>query len=136
MQWRFKKGFTLPELLLAVAILAFVITSILLLFINCALLNEANRNLSIASSHAQFVMEDIRGSASTSFATLKSSIDAGNWDWNTTAINSRGLTALSNEAIDTQSSGTEPVDVVVTITWKDRSGKNRSAAIETLIGPG
>ncbi|MCX5706280.1 MAG: type II secretion system protein [Candidatus Omnitrophica bacterium] len=129
------KGFALPELLLAVAILAFALSGLLLLFINCAFLNEANRNLSIASSHTQFVMEDIREAASTGFSSLKANINAGNWDWNSTAINTHGLTALTNEAIDAQASGTEPLDVIVTVTWKDRSGKDRSIAIETLIGP-
>lgn len=52
-------GFTLSELLLAAAILAFVLTGLLLLFINCSLLNEANRNLTIATSYAQELMEVI-----------------------------------------------------------------------------
>jgi type II secretory pathway pseudopilin PulG len=136
MKWNSKQGFTLTELLLAVIILAFSITGILLLFVNCAFLNEANRNLSVASSHSQFVMEEIRGEASSGFSSLKVHIDAGNWDWDTATINSRGLTALNNEVIDTSASGTEPLDVLITVTWKDRSGRDRSAAIETLIGPG
>ncbi|MBN2830874.1 MAG: type II secretion system protein [Candidatus Omnitrophica bacterium] len=55
-----KKGFTLPELLLAVAILAFAISGMLYLFVNCSFLNNSNRNLSIATSHGQFVMEGIK----------------------------------------------------------------------------
>jgi prepilin-type N-terminal cleavage/methylation domain-containing protein len=72
-----EKGMTLPEILLAAAILAFALVGVLLLFVNCSLLNEASRNLTRAASHAQFVMEDIKNA---NFATLKSNIEAGNWN--------------------------------------------------------
>jgi len=125
------KGFTLVELILTVAILAFAISGILLLFINCAFINEANRNLSIATSHAQFVMEDIR---SSQFGTLKADINNGSWNWDTTAINSAGLTALNIESIATQAAGTEPLDITVTVAWQDRAQRNRSLVLETLLG--
>lgn len=125
------KGFTLPELLLAVTILVITLAGVLTFFIKCVFLNEANRNLCIASSHAQFVMEDIKN---TDFSSIMTNINAGYWDWNAATINSNGLTALRNESIDTQGSGVEPVDVAVTVSWQDRSGRDRSTSLETLIG--
>lgn len=124
------RGFTLAEVLLAAAILVFVLSGLLVLFINSAFLNEANRNLSVAASHAQFVMEDIKN---TDFINIKTKIDNGDWDWNTQTIGARGLSALNNEAIDTNSAGTNLLDIVVTVAWQDRGSRNRSMALETLI---
>lgn len=61
------KGFTLPELLLAAAILVFMLAGLLLLFINCIILNETNRNFTLAYSAIQTKMEEIKN---TAFANL------------------------------------------------------------------
>ena len=55
-----KKGFTLPELLLAVAIAAFAVCGILLMYIAGMNLIKTSKNVSIATSYAQGVMEKIR----------------------------------------------------------------------------
>ena len=116
--------------MLTVMILVIVLGGTLLFFLNCVFLNEANRNLGMAASHAQFVMEDIKN---TTFADIKTNIDDGYWDWNSAAINSQGLTALRNESIDTQATGTEPLDITVTVSWQDKNGRNRTLNLETLI---
>ncbi|MDD5506606.1 MAG: prepilin-type N-terminal cleavage/methylation domain-containing protein, partial [Candidatus Omnitrophica bacterium] len=54
------RGFTLSELMIAAAILVLVLSALLVLYINCMILNEASRNLSIATSHAQYMMEEIK----------------------------------------------------------------------------
>lgn len=59
------KALTLAELLLAAAILAFVLSSLLLVFINCIILNESSRNLTLAYSALQARMEEIKNTAST-----------------------------------------------------------------------
>ena len=61
------KAFTLIELLLSVAILAFTLTSILLLSINCVILNKTNRSITCAYNAIQAKMEEIKN---TSFANL------------------------------------------------------------------
>jgi prepilin-type N-terminal cleavage/methylation domain-containing protein len=126
-----QKGMTLPELLLAASILAFAIAGILLLFVNCSLLNESNRNLTIAASHAQFVMEDIKNS---NFATLQADIGAGNWNWTADIISSQNLTPLDNESITTQASGAGALDITVTVLWQDRNQRNRQFVLETIMG--
>lgn len=124
------KGFTLAELLLAAAILSFTVVGLASLFINVEMLNNANSNLSIATSHSQFVMEGIKNA---NFSSLSTDISNGAWNYNTAAINVAGLTALNNEAITTVTSGTNPLDVTVTVSWKDRTLKNRSFVLEALI---
>lgn len=55
-----KRGFTLAELMLAAAILAFVLSGQLLVFVNCILLNESSRNLTLAYSAIQMRMEELK----------------------------------------------------------------------------
>ncbi len=127
---RLSKGFSLAELLLAFAILVFVLAGLLLLFMNCLILNEANRNLTIATSHAQYVLEEIKN---TDFADVKTQVDGGSWDWNAAEIGAEGLTALTNESIDTSASGTDPLDIRVSVSWQDRNSKNRNIELRSLF---
>lgn len=127
---RERAGFTLAEILLAVAILAFVLASLLALFISCMLLNDASRNLTQATGHAQFVMEEIRN---TDFSDVLSKVNDGDWDWDSSAINTQGLTALRSESIDAEAAGTDPLEVTVAVGWQDRSGRNRQMELETLF---
>ncbi len=127
------RGLTLTELVLAAAILAFVLCGLILLFVNCSFLNEANRNLTTAATHAQYIMEEIRN---TSFAQVKSKIDNGDWDLDTLAIESEpyNLTALNNEFIDAQvTQSGNPLGVSVTVTWNDRRQRARSVSLRTLL---
>jgi len=125
-----KKSFTLSELLLAVTILAISLGSILLALVQCFLLNEANRNLTIALTHAEYVLEEIKN---TNFESIKTKIENGDWDWDSSEIASQGLIPLNNENIDTAVTGTTLLDIEVTVTWKDRGLRNRSTSLETLI---
>lgn len=125
-----EKGFTLAEIILAAAILAFTLVSLLALFVSCMLLNDASRNLTQAAGHAQFVMEDIRD---TAFSNIAPKINSGDWDWDISAITGQGLSGLRSENIDAQASGSDPLDVTVTVSWQDRSGRNRQMELETLF---
>ena len=125
------KGLTLGELLLAAAILAFVICGLIALYVHCSILNAANRNVTLAMTHAQYVMEEIRD---YDFTTLESTINAGNWDWDIDAVEAEGLTALSNEVIDSSvfQSG-DPLGVTVRVDYKDRNGRDRFTELQTLL---
>jgi type II secretory pathway pseudopilin PulG len=118
------KGFSLAELLLAAAILSYVLCAILALFVNCMFLNQGNRNLSIAVGHAQFALEEKKN---TAFASIQSET------WNTATINAKGLTPLMGEWINSTVTGLEPKDVNVTVTWRDQNLRNRSVSLNTLI---
>jgi len=63
-----KKGFTLTEILLAVAILGFALCSILATYISGFVLTATSKNINIATSVASGLMEEIR---SASFAALR-----------------------------------------------------------------
>ena len=112
------------------AILGYALSVILAGYVNNVVLDEASRNLSSAVSHAEFVLEDIRN---TSFGSVAGNITSGNWNWNTSTVTTKGLTALNSEAIATTSSGTNPLDITVTVTWNDVHGRNRSCVIKTTM---
>src|SRR3989338_1914043 len=131
-----KQGFTLSELLVASAIMAFVLAGLLHLFITCIFLNEANRNLSIATVQGQYILEEIKN---TNFANFKTGvIDADTyWDWDSAAINSNGLAALNSEAIETSADwvdvGEDRLDISLTVSWRDFGIRQRSLVLRTLI---
>ncbi|MCX5713141.1 MAG: prepilin-type N-terminal cleavage/methylation domain-containing protein [Candidatus Omnitrophica bacterium] len=139
-----KKGFTLSELLIAAAIFALAMAGILQLFISCAFLDQANRNKSIASTHAEFTMEDIMEyMRNNELSSLQSQINSGNWNWNSATICSKlgcGVctypSVLNSESIATTrfSSSTDPLDVMITVSWKDRPNASlRSLILKTEI---
>jgi prepilin-type N-terminal cleavage/methylation domain-containing protein len=141
-----KKGFTLIELLIATAIFVFAASGIVYMFINCAFLDQANRNKSIATTHAEFVMEDIMEYMRTNnVSSLQTQIETPNlaWNWNTNTMGSKSGCAspyaypcvLNSESITTTCvHGSDPLDVTVTVSWKDRAQANtRSLQLETLI---
>lgn len=119
-----KKGLTLSELLLALMILAFTLTGLLALFINCIFLNESNRNLTIAISHAQFALEDLKN---TTFASIASAT------WDSATISAKGLVPLNNEFISINVSGTTSLDIQVIANWKDRGVIDRNIVFQTLM---
>lgn len=123
-------GFTLPELLLTAAVLAYSVSIVLMCFINTTAINQQSRDLTAATTHAELVMESIKNS---SFANIPTSITAGTWTWNTATITSNGLTALNSESMTTSYSGANPLDISVTVTWKDIKGRSRSKVLRTLI---
>lgn len=130
------RGFSLSELLLAAAISVFVLACLLLLFINCAILNDSNRNLTIASAHAQYVMEDIRDAADTDFSLLESKVNNGDWDLDANEIQSApyNLDPLKSETIDagvTQSGN--PLGIRVIVQWSDRMSRLRQTSLDTII---
>ncbi len=132
-----KKGFTLVELLIAAAIFAFAMSGILLMFINCAFLEQTNRNKSIATIHAESVMEDIMEyMRNNELSSLQDDIDLGEWNWDSDTIVSKCSTVIndSESITTTYVTATNPLDITVTVSWKDRAQTNtRSLKLETLI---
>jgi Tfp pilus assembly protein PilV len=136
-----KKGVTLVELLIAAVIFAFAMSGILLMLINCAFLDQANRNKSIATTHAEFVMEDIMEyMRSGDIVPLQDEIDDGTWNWGDSATICNKLGCASSSVLNSESitttyvTATNPLDVTVTVSWKDRAQANpRSLTLETLI---
>lgn len=128
-----RKGFTLIEILLTAAFLVFTVSAILMLFANCIFLNAGNRALTVAMSHAQRVMEEIRD---TNFSVIETNINNGYWDWDTSTIEGKGLVALSEEAIDTNKIGADSdlLNIMVIVSWEERNQRSKSVSLETLLG--
>lgn len=128
-----RRGFTLIEILLTAAFLVFTVSAILMLFANCILLNAGNRALTVAMSHAQMVMEEIRD---TNFSVIETNITNNYWDWDVSAIEGKGLIALSEEAIDTNKigAGSDLLNIMVTVSWEGRNQRSKSVSLETLLG--
>ncbi|MBP7087727.1 MAG: hypothetical protein KBB01_00365 [Candidatus Omnitrophica bacterium] len=134
-----KKTLTLAEILIATIFLVVVLIGILMGYAECIILNESNRNLTIASTHAQYVMETLKNEYF--LISIKNKIN--NWDPNTLIGNE--LAGLDNESIsiccyDSATSscfGTCPsqdiMRVLVKVNWKDRGVRDREINLETLF---
>lgn len=125
-----RKAITLSEILLAAVIMVVALCALLLAFMTCAYLNESNRNVTRATQHAQYVLEEIKD---TDFSIIKTGIESGSWDWDAAQISAQGLEALNNESINTQVSGTDLLQIIVTTNWDDRGGRSRNISLGTLI---
>ena len=128
---KYSKGVTLIELLFATVILVVALCGLLEFYVNCLFLNDSTRNLTLAVSHAQYVMEEISDS---DFASLESAVVNGSWDWNEAEISSKNLMSLSDETIDTAifQSG-DPLGIAVLVSWKDRNGRSQQKVLQTLV---
>lgn len=117
-------GFTLSELLLAMGILAFVLTALLALFLNIMFLNDGNRNLTVAITHAQHIMEEIREAGFTNL-DLDTPTELQAHNLAPLLINERIVTVVNNPG--------DPLDYSVIVRWRDRGLRDRSTELRTLI---
>ena len=115
---------------MAAAILVFALSGLLSLFISCALLNEANRNRSVAMAHAQYIMEEIKH---TDFGSIQNKIESGDWDWDESEIENAGLVKIKGESVDVGVSGSYPLEVTATVAWNDRLGANKNITLESVF---
>ena len=127
---RSRTGFTLPELLVSTAIMGYALSVMVLSFFRNYALNETSRNLTVATSHVNYVLENIRN---TSFSSISTNISNGNWNLSSSGITSLGLTPINTETITTTSSGTTLLTVTVTATWKDLQSRTQSKSMQTQI---
>ena len=132
-----KSGVTLAEMMIAASVLLLMCAMMYLLFANCIILNQLNRERTLAMTHAEYVLEEIKNE---SFTNLESRINGispwtAEWDWNTATIGTEGLSALNNEAIDTNEVGADPdlLDIVVNVSWTNRRGITQTVSLETLL---
>ncbi|MFH1767676.1 MAG: hypothetical protein ABH858_00760, partial [Candidatus Omnitrophota bacterium] len=108
------KAVTIPEVLISAFILVIAFCALLLQFMTCIFLNEGSRNVTRATTHAQYIMEEIKDAGTS---TVKSKIENGDWDLSTAQIISQGMGVLNSETIDAQVSGSGLLTVTVTVNW-------------------
>ncbi len=126
-----KSGFTLMELMFAAAVLAIVLGGLLGVFVSNFRLIESGRNLTVASNHAQCVMEEIRN------INLPATITAQDWTaWaQADPPGGGGCNTLNEESIQVSyPSGEEadPLEIVITVNWTEK-GRARSVQLVTLL---
>lgn len=130
------QGFTLAELMMAAFILVFVLSGLLLLFTNCMLLNDASRNLSVATSHGEYVLEQVSATTFTGLETRIANNGVNGWDLSTANLQASpyNFIALPAENLVTSvfQSG-NPLGVSVLVSWQDRGQKNRSTELRTYL---
>lgn len=134
-----KKSLTLAEILIATIFLVIVLTGILMGYTECIILNESNRNLTIASTHAQYVMEILKNEYF--LISIKNKIN--NWDPNTLVgseligLNNESISVCCYDSATNSCFGVCPsqdvMRVLVTVNWKDRGLRDREVSLETLF---
>jgi prepilin-type N-terminal cleavage/methylation domain-containing protein len=100
-----KRGFSLLELMIGVAIILIVLVGSLLAFVQLMLLNESSRNLVIAANDAQYILEQMKNEA---FEDLEGYIAP--------AFNN-----LNPEVVTlTKNIGSNIATITVDISWQER----------------
>lgn len=105
------KGFTLPEMLIAVFILVVVFTGSLVTFIRCQFLNEQSRASAAALNAAKAKLAEIEN---TPFANIQATYDE-------TTFTEAGLTGMGVTYVD--NSDPTLLLVTVTFTWQQNDGR-------------
>jgi len=106
-----RQGMTLPELMIAVGILALCITGILAGYLRSMELNEISRNMSIAVKAAQSRLAVIR---STTFANIKTTFDDVAFD--VTGIDAKGVSYVDDTDPDL-------LKIDVCVSWRTTNGR-------------
>jgi Tfp pilus assembly protein PilV len=115
-----KKGFTLLELLIAAYILIIGISSTLLLNVNAMTSSQYSWDLTVATTHAEHILEEMQ---------LKGSLpEITGMDWNAWAAQQK-LSTLPGEKIEVRFDNAEadPLDIEVTVEWQRKLRKNNIA---------
>jgi len=126
---RRSKGFTFAELLVTVLLLGGAVGAMLTFFVQSIELNNISRDMSLAVSHVQYVLEDIRSSS----GVIVNQIDNGVWNYDTdTEFSDRELTRLPSETILVQYSGTAPLTITVNLGWQMNNGRWQTLMFQTI----
>ncbi|MCK5289285.1 MAG: hypothetical protein KAJ79_09485, partial [Candidatus Omnitrophica bacterium] len=78
------------------------------------------RNVTMATLHTQYVMEDIKNN---NFSLIADSINNGDWDWGVEEIAAEGLSPLNSEVIAVNVDGTDLLDIEINVTWNNLEGR-------------
>lgn len=130
-------GFTLLELMIAVLILVVGIVGILAVYIYCYNLIESSRNTTQATNDAKAVFEAMRDESTTSLMNVVYT-NWTSWAQGTSSTasgktNNTPLTSLTQENITTTITGTDPIQITVTVSWLDRGVRSRQISLVTLM---
>jgi len=106
-----KRGFTLIELMVAVAIIVLIVTGSLLSFTHLMFLADTSNNLTVAVSDAQNVLEQIKLAAYVNYNSISTYV-------------APTLNNLPNELITlTRSVGANLATVTVNVRWFEKNNE-------------
>jgi len=120
-----KKGLSLAELLISVFVLSIGILSVLLFYTNTIASVQYARDMTLATTHGEYLLEEIQTRSSLA------NITATDWvAWSEAA----GLNTLPSESIDVDFADTtaNPLDITTTINWV-RNERESSISLTTHI---
>ncbi len=121
-----KWAFTLPELMIATMVLAFVLTGALGTFIYCSILSNAAKNRTAAISEAQSKLDEI---ANSTYDNIVST-------YNSTTFNLTQITGGSASIAVSQIGADMAADLLqadVTINWTNKDGRDVSMSLTSYI---
>ncbi len=132
MKLKSRSGLTLIEIMVSAIVMTIAVIAIIGIFNNTMVLNEFNRERTVAMTHAQCIMEEIKNAG---FAGLETNINNNVWDRTQAQLSASpyNLTVLFNESVDTAvvTSG-DPLRISVTVNWQDHNSNPRTTTIQTL----
>lgn len=129
-----REGYTLVEMLIAAAIMAIVLSGLLVASIQNMSLDQTSRNFTTVTSHAEAVLEEVRNDV---FDNVAADITGGKWNWNAdNDFTQRNMERLNGESITTTYATVNAVllNVTVTASWNDARQRAQSAAFRTYVG--
>lgn len=118
-------GFTLVELMTAAYILLVGICGILLLLVNAMSSTEIAKNVTIATSHAEYVLEAMQNEKSLADITAK---DWGEW------AGQQKFDLLPEESFDIsfEDPAKDPLEIEVTVEWMYKGG-TQNTTLRTVL---
>ena len=123
--WEQNKGLSLIEVLISIFILTIGILSTLLFFSHAMIMAEFAGDLTVASSHADYILEEMVG--------RKSLANVTGTDWESWA-QEQGLNSLPQEKFQVSFNNvlTNPLDVETTVNWVRRARVNNVTFITRI----
>ena len=126
---RFKNGFTLFEVTIAISLLAVVIFGFLMLMTQSLGQGQSSEKRLIAINEMRQIMETMRKQVNTSGLSV---VTTGSPTWATNSLTG-ALNEGSNLATATIAPGSgDPLPVTITLSWTEK-GKLSSYTVDTLV---
>ena len=123
------RGFTLLEIMIAIAIMVGAILAILGLFLNYLMLVETAKNTTVAVDNAQAVLEAIRNTDPFTVSNVTAAFPAG-----VDLAPNFNFDKLDNEAIYVSygSLTADPLQITATVNWQEKT-RSRSESLTTKM---
>lgn len=122
MKLKGRSGFSLVEVILATAILAFTLVGILGTYVTCLVLITTSRNVNAATNAAQGIIEEIRG---TSFPQLVA-------DYNGMTFTVNDIPSSVGVVYVDDTVNAELLDVTVNVSWQ-QGNKTITTELSTQV---